>query len=86
MEDVELLVFQILFQVPGHMKETPLLQDPGVDALFQGLPGKGAVHKADQLHLIALAQLLQQVDDVGLRAAHVAAGDQMHDLHGITPA
>ena len=85
-ENVVALVFQVFFQLPGDVEQAPLFQDPGIDAALPGLLGKGTLHEADQLHLVSLAQLLQQADDVGLGTAHVAAGDQMHDLHKITPA
>ena len=85
-EHIKVLIFQVLFQISGHMEHAPLFQDTGIDARLPGFLGKGALHEADQLHIVVLAQLLQQADHMGFRAAHVAAGDQMHDFHRITPA
>ena len=57
----------------------------GVDAKLPRLLRKRPVHKADQPHRLRLAQALQQRQHMRLRAAHIAAGNEMQYFHIYKP-
>ena len=86
MEQIILSPSDAVQQLGPEQKGVFMFQNPGGDAHIPGFLGKGTVDEANQLHLVLLPQLPQQRQHVGLCSAHVAAGDQMHDFHGITPA
>ena len=57
------------------------LHDDRIDTELSRILRKLSFAEADQTHLFGLSKPLQQRQHVCLRAAHVAAGDQMQYLH-----
>ena len=71
----------ILRQLTPGAENVVAAADHGGDPQAPGLLGEGAVPEAHQLGGDGLVQVLQQTQDVGLRAAGVTAADQMDDFH-----
>ena len=71
------------FQGPANLQQVVPGQDHGGDAQLPGFLGEGAFHKTYHGNVDGMGKILQQGMDVGLGAAAVAAGNEVHDLHGI---
>ena len=84
MDDLELLGLHHFCNY-FHTGDDSLLQNQSIDSHFSGFLGKDTLHEADQTDLLRIGQTFQQAQDMGLGAAHIAAGDEMHDFHNEAP-
>ena len=84
-DNLKALVPDHMGQGVHHGKQIALGQHPGIDSHFPGLLGEGSLEEADQPHGLGAAQPLEQAQHMGLGSAHIAAGNEVHDLHGIAP-
>ncbi|PWM15367.1 MAG: hypothetical protein DBX57_02855 [Clostridia bacterium] len=84
MDDLKALVLDHARQRADARGDAAVHHD-GVDAKLPRLLRKRPVHKADQPHRLRLAQALQQRQHMRLRAAHIAAGNEMQYFHIYKP-